>query len=68
MLPFDFLTHLPAVVPEVGLTVLALLVLLLDLRLRGEDRRVIGMVAGLGMIALAVTPFIWAPVDASATY
>ena len=24
MLPFDFLTHLPAVAPEVGLTILAL--------------------------------------------
>lgn len=61
MQPFDFLTHLPAIVPEIGLTVLALLVLLLDLRLKGSSRRAIGIFTGLGMLTLAVTPFIWAP-------
>lgn len=68
MLPFDFLTHLPAVIPEIGLTVLALLVLLLDLRWHGERRHTIGIVAGFGMILLALTPFIWAPTNNEVTY
>lgn len=65
---FDFLTHLPAVAPEVGLTILALVVLLLDLRWKGEQRRAIGLVAGLGMLALAITPFIWAPTSPDTLY
>ena len=68
MLPFDFLTHLPAVIPEAGLTVLALIVLLFDLRWHGERRHMIGLVAGLGMILLAITPFVWAPTNPDVTY
>lgn len=68
MLPFDFLTHLPAVIPEVGLTVLALIVLLFDLRWHGERRHTIGLVAGFGMIVLALTPFLWAPTNPDVTY
>jgi NADH-quinone oxidoreductase subunit N len=68
MLPFDFLTHLPAVAPEVGLTVLALIVLYFDLTWKGERQKQIGIVAGFGMIALAVTPFIWAPTNPDVTY
>lgn len=65
---FDFLSNLPAVAPEVGLTILALLVLLVDLRWKGEQRRAIGLVAGLGMLALAITPFIWPPTNPDALY
>jgi len=65
---FDFLTNLPAVAPEVGLTVLSLLVLLIDLRWKGEQRRFIGIVAGLGLLALAVIPFIWPPTNPDALY
>jgi NADH-quinone oxidoreductase subunit N len=68
MLPFDFLTHLPAVAPEVGLTVLALIVLYFDLTWKGERQKQIGIVAGFGMIALALTPFIWAPTNSDVTY
>jgi NADH-quinone oxidoreductase subunit N len=68
MLPFDFLTHLPAVAPEVGLTVLALIVLYFDLTWKGERQKQIGIVAGFGMIALALTPFIWAPTNPDVTY
>jgi NADH-quinone oxidoreductase subunit N len=65
---FDFLTHLAVVVPEVGLMVLALIVLLIDLRWKGEQRRGIGVVAGLGLLTIAVTPFIWPPTDPNALY
>jgi NADH-quinone oxidoreductase subunit N len=65
---FDFLTHLPAIVPEVAMTVLALLVLLIDLRWKGEQRRGIGIVAGLGLLTIAITPFIWPPTDPDALY
>lgn len=68
MLPFDFLTHLPAVAPEVGLTVLALIVLYFDLTWKGDQQKQIGIVAGFGMIALALTPFIWPPVQSDVTY
>ncbi len=68
MLPFDFLTHLPAVAPEVGLTVLALIVLYFDLTWKGERQKQIGIVAGFGMIALALTPFIWGPTNPDVTY
>lgn len=56
---FDFLTHLPAVLPELALTLLALIVLLLDLR--NHDHKRVALVAGLGMAAIAIVPFIAAP-------
>ncbi len=65
---FDFLSNLPAVAPEVGLTILALLILLIDLRVKGEQRRLIGVVAGLGLLAIAITPFIWPPTNPDALY
>lgn len=61
ILPFDFLTHLPSVLPELALTALSVLILFLDLRLPESQRRLIPYVAGLGMFAIAVIPLTTAP-------
>ena len=63
MQEFDFLASLPAIAPEVGLTILAVVLLFLDLRLPESQHRGIAYVAAFGMGALVVTPFIggWAP-------
>ena len=58
---FDFWANLPSVMPEVGLTILALVVLALDLYWGKENRRNIAIVSAIGLAALAVTPFIWPP-------
>ncbi len=58
---FDFWTHLPAVIPELLLTVLAVVVLLLDLYGGKENRRNIAFVSAIGLAAIAVTPLIWGP-------
>lgn len=61
MAGFDFLGSLPAIVPEVGLTILAIVILFLDVYLPGERRRNIAWVTVLGLLLLAVTPLVWAP-------
>jgi len=58
---FDFLTHLPAIMPEIGLAILAIVVLGLDLFLPESRRRSIALVAGIGLAALALTPLLWGP-------
>ncbi len=59
---FDFWAHLPAVLPEAGLVILALLVLGLDLYMGGKEKhRTIAIVSTVGMAALAIAPFIWPP-------
>lgn len=58
---FDFLTHLPAIAPELGLAIMAVVVLALDLFLPESQRRNIAIVTALGLAALAVTPIIWGP-------
>lgn len=58
---FDFLANLPSVLPAVGLTVLAVIVLALDLYLPKERRNLTGYVAAAGMALLVVVPFVWAP-------
>jgi NADH-quinone oxidoreductase subunit N len=60
---FDFLASLPSIAPEIGLTVMAVVVLLLDSYMPASDTKVrkIALVSGLGMAVLAITPFIWAP-------
>lgn len=58
---FNFLESLPAIAPELGLVVLALIVLGLDVYLTGERRNNIAYVSFFGMFALAFTPIIWAP-------
>lgn len=61
MEPFNYLTHLPAIAPEIGLTIMAIVVLALDLYLPDNRRRNIAYVTGIGLALLALTPFIWAP-------
>lgn len=58
---FDFLASLPSVVPELGLTVLAIVVLALDLYLPESQRRNVAYVSALGMALIAITPFLWEP-------
>ena len=58
---FDFLASLPAIAPEIGLTILAVVVLLLDSYLGEEYRPNIAYVAAFGMFFTALTPLIWAP-------
>jgi NADH-quinone oxidoreductase subunit N len=60
---FNFLASLPSIAPEVGLTILAMVVLFLDLYLPESQRRNISYVAGVGLALLAITPLIpgWAP-------
>lgn len=58
---FDLWASLPAIAPEVGLTILAIVVLLLDLYLDRDKHRSVAIAAAIGMAALAITPFIWPP-------
>ena len=68
MVEFDYLANLPAIAPEIGLTILAIVVLALDLYLPESQRRNVGYVAGLGMGLLALSPFIWSPDPAMTEY
>ncbi|MDD9956944.1 MAG: NADH-quinone oxidoreductase subunit N [Anaerolineaceae bacterium] len=61
MAGFDFLASLPAIAPEVGLTILAIIILFLDVYLSGERRRNIAWVTVLGLLLLAATPLVWVP-------
>ncbi len=58
---FDFLQSLPAIAPEFGLLILAIVVLALDLYLPDDRKTGTAYVSFFGMLALAVTPLIWAP-------
>ncbi len=58
---FQFLTSLPSVAPELGLTILALLVLFLEIYLPKHRRRWVAYTSVLGMALLALSPLIWAP-------
>jgi len=59
---FNFLQSLPAIVPEIGLMIMAIVVLALDLYLPESQRRVIALVAGVGLLGLAVGYFLlWGP-------
>lgn len=58
-------SQLPAIAPEIGLTILAVVILLLDSYMPG-DRRNIAYVAAITMAGLAITPFIWYPGAAGA--
>lgn len=60
---FDFLASLPAIAPEVGLTILAIVILFLDLRLPESQRRNLAIVTGVGMFATAILYLLlWFPV------
>lgn len=58
---FELLTHLPAIAPEIGLTIMAIVVLALDLSLPESQRRNIALVTAIGLGVVALTPLIWAP-------
>ncbi|NWG18067.1 MAG: NADH-quinone oxidoreductase subunit N [Chloroflexi bacterium] len=58
---FDLATSLLAILPEIGLTVLALIVLALDLSLPKGQHRTIAIVAGLGLGFIAALPLILWP-------
>ncbi|NWF68168.1 MAG: NADH-quinone oxidoreductase subunit N [Chloroflexi bacterium] len=60
---FDLLSSLPAIAPEIGLTILIFVAVLLDSFLHESQRKGIAYVAALGMAALAIVPIIpgWAP-------
>ncbi len=61
MAEFDFLGSLPAIAPEVGLTILAMVILFLDVYLPKERRRNIAWVTVAGLALLALTPLVWGP-------
>lgn len=61
---FDFFANLPAIAPELGLTVMAVIVLGLDLYLPESRRRTIAITAAVGLALVAVLPFLW-PVPAA---
>jgi NADH-quinone oxidoreductase subunit N len=64
---FNIWAHLPAVIPELGLTTLAIIVLGLDLYWPESRRRQIAIVSAVGLALLALTPLIWSP-DIAAGY
>ena len=53
MTEFNFLQSIPAIVPEIGLTIIAVIVLLLDLRLPESQRRILAIVTGVGLLLTA---------------
>jgi len=67
IVPFDFLSHLPAVLPEFALTLLAIIVLAADVGFLGipplaESRKgAIAYIAGFGLLACAFVPLAATP-------
>ncbi|MDI9639613.1 NADH-quinone oxidoreductase subunit N [Anaerolineae bacterium CFX9] len=53
MQEFDFLRSLPAIAPEIGLTIMAIVVLALDLTLGESQRKYIAIVTGVGLLGTA---------------
>jgi NADH-quinone oxidoreductase subunit N len=51
---FDFLKNLSVIAPEVGLTIMAVVILLLDLRLPQSQSRNLAIVTGVGLFATAL--------------
>jgi len=51
---FNFLQSLPAIAPEIGLTIMAIVVLFLDLYLPESQRRNIAIVTAVGLFATAL--------------
>lgn len=58
---FNYLQQLPAIAPEIGLTILAIVVLALDLYLPESRRKGTAYVAAFGLLGLAIAPFVWLP-------
>ena len=61
MAEFDFLANVPSVMPAIGLTILAIIVLGLDLYLPAEKRNLTGYVAAVGMALLIIVAFVFGP-------
>lgn len=61
MSSFDFLASLPSIAPELGLTLLAIVILFLDVYLPAPRRRNIAWVTVVGTALLALTPLVWGP-------
>jgi NADH-quinone oxidoreductase subunit N len=55
---FNFLQSIPSIIPEIGLTIIAVIVLALDLSLPESRRRVIALVTGLGLLGTALVYFL----------
>ena len=60
-MPFALWPSLPSIAPEIGLTVLALVILFLEVYLPKEQRIWIAYTSVVALALLAVTPLIWAP-------
>ncbi|MCB9459131.1 MAG: NADH-quinone oxidoreductase subunit N [Anaerolineaceae bacterium] len=58
---FDFLASLPAISVEIGLTILAIVLVFLESYLSKENRRNIAYVAAVSLAFLAAAPVIWSP-------
>ena len=58
---FDLWAQLPSVLPEIGLTVLAVVVLFADIYGSIATRRNVVYVSAVGMALLALVPLIWQP-------
>lgn len=65
---FNYLQQLPAIAPEIGLTILAIVVLALDLYLPESRRKGTAYVAAFGLLGLAIVPFVWLPDPSIETY
>ena len=58
---FDLWAQLPSVLPEIGLTVLAVVVLFADIYGSVATRRNVVYVSAVGMALLALVPLVWQP-------
>ena len=58
---FDLWAQLPSVLPEVGLTALAVIVLFADIYGSLAARRNVVFISAIGMALLALVPLIWVP-------
>ncbi len=58
---FDLWAQLPSVLPELGLTALAVLVLFADIYGSSATRRNVVYISAMGMALLAFVPLIWTP-------
>lgn len=62
MFEFNLLSHLPVIAPEIGLVIMAFVVLALDLSLPESQKRGIAVVSAAGLIATAALYLIfWGP-------
>jgi NADH-quinone oxidoreductase subunit N len=59
---FNLMTHLPAIAPEIGLAIMAIIILALDLTLPESQRRNIAGVTCIGLLAIAAISLVLFPV------